>query len=199
MNQHAVCRSIALGVLTVVVFAGGTTSATMAQMTQSESSPSEDIAAKLDLGFDEEIPGAEVFVAVSLDVPSGVSVGTVMTETSFPNSQLSFLEVRRGLSAEAAGADVSAVVEEDPNDPANSILRLTVTTQGRRSLPSGVVADIAFKISEETAVGTMILLENHPTALTAEDPPQPTAVTGTDGSIQVSETSPVFVCFFYMH
>ena len=197
MNQHAVCRTIALGVLTVVVFAGGT-SATMAQMTQSESSPSEDIA-KLDLGFDEEIPGAEVFVAVSLDVPSGVSVGTVMTETSFPNSQLSFLEVRRGLSAEAAGADVSAVVEEDPIDPANSILRLTVTTHGRRSLPSGVVADIAFKISEETAVGTMILLENHPTALTTEDPPQPTAVTGTNGSIQVSETSPVFVCFFYMH
>ena len=197
MNQHAGFKSIALGVLTVVVFAGGT-SATMAQMTQSESSPSEDIA-KLDLGFDEEIPGAEVFVAVSLDVPSGVSVGTVMTETSFPSSQLSFLEVRRGLSAEAAGADVSAVVEVDPNDPANSILRLTVTTQGRRSLPSGVVADIAFKISEETAVGTMILLENHPTALTAEDPPQPIAVTGTDGSIQVSETSPVFVCFFYMH
>jgi len=98
MNQHAVFKSIALGVLTVVVFAGGT-SATMAQMTASESSPSEDIA-KLDLGFDEEIPGAEVFVAVSLDVPSGVSVGTVMTETSFPSSQLSFLPVLLATSAD---------------------------------------------------------------------------------------------------
>ncbi len=195
MSRHTFLKSILFGLLMIMT---GLVFASSTALAQSESAESDNFT-QLNLGSDIQTPGAEAFVALSLDALAGVSVGTLASEITFPNQDLSFLEARRGLAAEAAGADISAVVKADPADAAHSILRLTVTTKGENRIPNGIVADLAFMISEEATLGT-IQLENKPSAMTNGDPVQPIeSLTGTDGSVEVSETPPVFVCFFYMH
>ncbi len=152
----------------------------------------------INLGFDVQQPGHEVFVPLILDVPEGVEVETAISEVTFPNQLLSFNEVASGLSAQAASADVRAVVEVDAQNPEDSIVTVTVSAPEGQSVPSGVIADLAFTISEDAAVEQTISLRNVVKALTPDDGPVD-PITGTEGEILVTATPPVFVCFFYMH
>ena len=88
---------------------------------------------RLDLGFDTEQPGHEVVMPLMLDLPEGVEVRTAISEISFPTDLLSFGGVSAGLSAQAAGADVSAVEKPDVQNPENTIVTVTVLPS---SLPS---------------------------------------------------------------
>ncbi len=154
----------------------------------------------MNLGFDIQQPGHEVFIPLILDVPEGVEVETAISEVTFPNQLLSFNEVASGLSAQAANAEVRAVVEVDEQNPQDSVVTVTVSTEKGQFIPSGVIADLAFTISEDAAVEQTIKLKNVVRALTTDDPPGPVdPMTGTEGEIQVTATPPIFACFFYMH
>ncbi len=152
----------------------------------------------MNLGFDVHQPGHEVFIPLILDVPDGVEVETAISELTFPNQLLSFNEVASGLSAPAASAEVSAVVEVDEQNPEASVVTVTVSTPKGQFIPSGVIADLAFTISDDAAVEQTIKLKNVVRALTTDDRPVD-PITGTEGEIQVTATPPVFACFFYMH
>ncbi len=152
----------------------------------------------LNLGFDVHQPGHEVFIPLILDVPEGVEVDTAISEVTFPNQLLSFNEVASGLSAQAASAEVRAVVEVDEQNPEDSIVTVTVSTPEGQFIPSGVIADLAFTISEDAAVEQTIKLKNVVRALTTDDRPVD-PIAGTEGEIQVTATPPIFACFFYMH
>jgi hypothetical protein len=150
------------------------------------------------LGFDVQQPGHEVFIPLILDVPDGVEVDTAISEVTFPNKLLSFNEVASGLSAQAVSAEVRAGVEIDEQNPEDSIVTVTVSTPQGQSIPSGVIADLAFTISEDAAVEQTIKLKNVVRALnTDEGPVEP--IMGTEGEVQVTANPPIFACFFYMH
>ena len=154
----------------------------------------------MNLGFDVQQPGHEVFIPLILDVPDGVEVETAVSEVTFPNQLLSFNEVASGLSAQAVSAEVRAVVEVDERNPENSIVTVTVSTAKGQPIPSGVIADLAFTISEDAVVEQTIQLKNVVRAFNTDDPPGPVApITGAEGEVQVTANPPVFACFFYMH
>ena len=135
-----------------------------------------------------------------LDLPEGVEVRTAISEISFPTDLLSFGGVSAGLSAQAAGAEVNAVEKPDDQNPENTIVTVTVSTQQEGAIPSGMIADLVFTISEDAPIELTIPLGNVVSALTTDDPPRPVdPITGKEGEIVVSATSPVFACFFYMH
>ena len=153
----------------------------------------------LDLGFDTEQPGHEVVMPLILDLPEGVEVGTLVSQITFPTQQLSFAEVMAGLSAQAAGAEVSAVETVDDQNPENTIITVTASTNGG-AIPSGMIADLIFTISQDAPLEMTITLGNVVSAFTTEDPPRPVEpVAGRVGEIVVTATPPVFACFFYMH
>jgi hypothetical protein len=154
----------------------------------------------LDLGFDTEQPGHEVIMPLILDLPEGVEVGTVVSQITFPTQQLSFAEVTAGLSAQAAGAEVTAVEGVDDQNPENTVITVTVSTGGGGAIPGGMLADLIFTISEDAFLEVSVTLENAVSAFTTDDPPRPVeAITGKAGEILVTATPPVFACFFYMH
>lgn len=155
---------------------------------------------RLDLGFDTEQPGHEVVMPLILDLPEGVEVGTAVSQITFPTQLLSFGGVTPGLSAQAAGAEVSAVEKVDDQHPENTVLTVTVSTKQGGAIPSGMIADLVFTISEDAPIEMTIKLENVVSALTSDDPPRAVdSITGKEGEIAVSATSPAFACFFYMH
>lgn len=154
----------------------------------------------LDLGFDTEQPGNEVVVPLILDLSQGVEVVQVTSQVTFPAQLLFFEGVTAGLSAQAAGAMVSAVKTTDENNPESETLTVTVSTKRGGSIPSGIIADLAFTIAEDAPIELTIKLGNVVSALTSDDPPRPVQpITGKEGEVLVSATSPIFACFFYMH
>ena len=162
-----------------------------------EAAPS---APALDLSSDIQSPGSEVSLTLSLSVPDGVEIGKVISEITYPGKLLIFEEAKRGLSAEAIGAEVNAVLEPSASNPDDSVLRVTVTAKADDSIPPGMVADLMFKISEKAPNEQSIPLKNKVTAWTPKAPPMPVeSMTGKDGEVQVTATPPVFACFFYMH
>jgi len=154
----------------------------------------------LDLGFDTEQPGHDVVVPLILDLPQGVEVNTAVSQITFPTQLLTFRGAIAGLSAQAAGAEVSAVEKEDDQNSQNTIITVTVSTAPGGAIPSGMIADLAFTISENAPIEVTIKLKNVARALTPDDPPRAVEpIMGKEGEIVVSATSPVFACFFYMH
>ena len=137
----------------------------------------------MNLGFDVQQPGHEVYIPLILDVPEGVEVETAISEVTFPNQLLSFNEVASGLSAQAANAEVRAVVEVDEQNPEDSVVTVTVSTEKGQYIPSGVIADLAFTISEDAAVEQTIKLKNVVRALTTDDG-SVDPIIGTEGEIQ---------------
>ena len=139
-------------------------------------------------------------VPLILDLPQGVEVNTAVSQITFPTQLLTFRGAIAGLSAQAAGAEVSAVEKEDDQNSQNTIITVTVSTAPGGAIPSGMIADLAFTISENAPIEVTIKLKNVARALTPDDPPRAVEpIMGKEGEIVVSATSPVFACFFYMH
>ena len=152
----------------------------------------------LDLSSDIQSAGSEVVLTLSLSTPSGVEVGKAVSEVTYPPKLLVFQEVRRGLSAEAVGAEVKA--DNKPADAENSVLTVTITAKEGDFIPPGMLADLVFVIAKDAPQEKLVPLKNKVSAWTAKTPPTAIAeMTGKDGEVQITATPPVFACFFYMH
>jgi len=157
-------------------------------------------AVRLDLAFGQSPPGSHVSIPITLTLPRGVQIGSATNEITFPTQLLSFQEVRKGLAAEIAEAEVTTEVKQNDQDPESSILTVTIEGKAGMAIPRGVLVDLVFNISEQAQLGETIVLKNLASAVSPDDPPQPIdPVTGNDGEVVIDETAIVFACFFYMH
>ena len=161
--------------------------------------PQDSSAATLDLSSDVESPGYEITLRLSLRVPEGVAIGKAVSEITYSGKLLLFQEAMRGLSAEAAGAEVTAVLQDAGEE--TSILEVTIAAREGNSIPAGIIAEIRFMISEEApADETKVPLKNKVSAWSDQVPPTSIeSITGKDGEVTISATPPVFACLFYMH
>src|SRR5262249_54842916 len=148
---------------------------------------------------DDQLPGAETMVTGVLSVAAGTELGTLRAQISFPSDQISFQEVKKGLSIEAAGAEVTTQVTKDEPAAGSSTMELAVVSKSGKPIPTGILADLVFKISKDVKPGVIIILKNKVTALDSSNQPIPSAG-GTDGKLTVLDKPPsIFSCFFYMH
>ena len=156
-------------------------------------------AATLDLSSDVESPGYEITLRLSLRVPEGVAIGKAVSEITYSGKLLLFQEAMPGLSADAAGAEVTAVLQDAGEE--TSILEVTIAAQEGNSIPAGIIAEIRFMISEEApADETKVPLKTKVSAWSDQVPPTSIEpITGKDGEVTISATPPVFACLFYMH
>ena len=152
----------------------------------------------LDLSSDIQSPGSEALITISLSAQEGVTIGKAVAEITYPGKILEFLEARRGLSAEAVEAEVAAVTENPAAD--QSTVRVTIAAKEGDWIPSGILAELHFKIVEKAPDETPAALKNKVSAWSDKTPPtliEP--ITGKDGEIKITANPPVFACFFYMH
>jgi hypothetical protein len=148
------------------------------------------------------MPGSDVSVVLYLSVPAEVRVGVAMSKITFPNKLLSFQKASKGPVSEGDNAEVIAVANVDDKNPDNSVVQVTVSGEGGKPIPAGIVANLTFKISQHAPVGQTIILKNAASVLTTENPPRPVKpLMAQDGQIKVTATppTPTFSCFFYMH
>jgi hypothetical protein len=152
----------------------------------------------LELSADAQSPGSVALISLTLRVPQGVAVGKAVSEISFPAKVLTLEEARRGLSAEGAGADVSAETLPPSGDTAT--IRITVTAKPGEPLPSGAIAELRLKVLDDAPNEVTVPLKIQASAWSDTNPPKPLApVVGKDGEVEVTANPPVFACFFYMH
>ncbi|MEE8348519.1 MAG: hypothetical protein V3R94_03045, partial [Acidobacteriota bacterium] len=156
--------------------------------------PQQTAPVSLNLSSDIEGPGYEVTITVNLRLSGEVEVGKAVSEISYPGKTLEFVEAVRGLSAEAVGAEVTAVTEDQ--DGETTKLTVSVTAKEGESLPQGVLANLYLKISEEAPANEIpIPLINRVSAWSDEIPrTQIESVTGEDGQVTISANPPVFAC-----
>jgi hypothetical protein len=154
-------------------------------------------APALELGTDLQAPGNIALISLTLRVPEGVTVGKTLGEVSYPSKLVAFEEVQRGLSAEAAGAEVTAATAAGAD---TSIVRVTVATKPGGQIPSGAIAELHFKVLEPAAKEKTVPLKLKASAWSDKTPPAPIEpVKASDGQIEITATAPLPACFFYMH
>jgi hypothetical protein len=151
----------------------------------------------MDLGSDAQSPGNLASVLLSLRIPEGMAVGKAVGEITFPPKLLTFDEARRGLSAEGAGAQVTATTEPAGD---TSIARVTITAKPGESLVSGVLSEIRFVVVEDVKEEITVPLKLKASVWNDKTPAAAlTPVNTKDGEVQITATPPVIACFFYMH
>ena len=185
-------RSGCIAALFVGLFAGGTVQ--LAAMRQEAGEK----ATNVNLGYDLGLAGRPASLIIELNAPDGIRVGTTVNEVTFPTKWLKFEEVRGEASAEV---EATANVKTDPGDKDNAVVQITVTAKQGASLPNGVIATLAFKVSDDAKGPAVLKLKNVARALSADVPPGPIEpVTGRDGEIELPDAPPTaYACFFYMH
>ncbi len=169
-------------------------------------SPARDEAQKttrITIGPTSALPSSQVSLPIYLAAASGIKVGSLRLEITFPNKLLSFVKSEKSYVLEGGGASLSAEVKEHGEDKNKSVLKLIISAQdegqARRVIPDGPIAYITFEISKDAQPGTDIVLENKATAMTAEDmPSQIDPLISYDGKISVVQNL-IISCFFYMH
>lgn len=150
----------------------------------------------VDLGFDRQAPANEARMAITLSVPKGVEVSSATSEMSYPDNLLTYQDVKKGLSAQAVDAEVTATNSKNPQDASRSVVKIVV--KSAKPIPSGMIADVVFMLSKDAPIGQVIKLTNKPSALSPDGKPiEP--LSGKDGEITVTERMPALGCFFYMH
>ena len=155
---------------------------------------------RLNLGFDKSTPGNQAYIPIILSLADGVEIGKIITEISFPTERLSFEEARRGASADSVDAQLQSAVKMDDENPDNSILEMTITSEANKAIPSGIVVHLIFQIADLAPAGEMIPLRaNKAEALTTGDSPQPVDLAVGNGEIETLDIPVMFACFFYMH
>lgn len=155
----------------------------------------------LALGSLKSPPGNQVFIPMMLAIAGTPAIGTIVSQVTFPNKLVSFEGATSGLPADLVKIEISAVVEADDKDPANSILKVTLVSEKGETIPSGVLAYLGFKVSDRAPLGQAISLKSAVSALTSDDPPKPVGpIVAKDGEIEVKVSdNPFYACFFYMH
>ncbi len=162
---------------------------------QQESSRTE----RLNLGFDQSVPGDVAFIAIMFSTAGEVAIGKIITEITFPRQLLSFEEARRGLPINSIDAEMSTRVRNDDPDSENSILEVVIASKAGEAIPAGTLVNLTFTISPEAPTLHTIVLENRSEAFTTGDPPERVELTTTNGEIESLDIPALFACFFYMH
>jgi hypothetical protein len=152
----------------------------------------------VDLGFGMGKAGGSVSVPLALAAPDAVEVATTVNEVTFPTRWLSFAEAR---AARDADVDVTAAVRPAGNGEEQAIVTITVTAQPGRSLPNGLLANLAFTVAADAAGPHVVKLANVARAFPKASPGKPLdGVGGKAGEVEVLPGDPtVIACFFYMH
>ena len=162
---------------------------------QQESSSTE----RLNLGFDQSVPGDVAFIAIMFSTAGEIEIGKIITEITFPRQLLSFKEARKGLPINTIDAELSAQVRNDDQDSENSILEVVIVSKAGEAIPAGTLVNLIFMISPEAPTLHTIVLENRSEAFTTGDPPERVELATTDGEIESLDIPALFACFFYMH
>ncbi len=162
---------------------------------QQESSASE----RLNLGFDQSVPGDVAFIAIMFSTAGEVEIGRIITEITFPREILSFKEARRGLPIKSIDAELSTQIKNEDQNPETSILEVVIASKAGEAIPAGTLVNLTFMISPEAPTLHTIVLENRSEAFTTDDPPERVELTTTDGEIESLDIPALFACFFYMH
>ncbi len=156
-------------------------------------------AHRLNLGFDQSVPGDVAFIAVMFSTSGEVEIGKIITEITFPREILSFKEARGDLPIKSIDAELSTQVRNDDPESENSILEIVITSNAGEAIPAGTLVNLTFMISPEAPTLHTIVLENRSEAFTTDDPPERVELTTTDGEIESLDIPALFACFFYMH
>lgn len=159
----------------------------------------EGTTSRLNLGFDKSVPGDQAFIPLILTPATGVEIGRIIAEITFPSHLLSFEEARRGAAANSADAQVSTRVSAEEQSPENSILEVVVATEEGAAIPGGIVVYLTFRIADHAPGGQIIELQNTARVFTTDDPLDPVELTTTNGEIENLEFPVLFACFFFMH
>ena len=175
---------------------------------------------RVELGFDQSVPGEQTFIPIALTPVPGANIGKIVTEIIFSSHLLTFEEARKGspvifwagllvvllgcsgpraLGAQSIDAEVSTRVKEDEENSENSILEVTITSKTGEAIPGGTLVFLTFRIALEAPRAHMIKLENRSQAMSTDDPPEPVELTTAGGEIENLDIAAVFACFFYMH
>ncbi len=190
-------RAGALRLLSLTVLLAVGASGMVQWSVQAQNEPT---AMSLDLGMGQGTPGASVVIPVILKISDDVDLGALELEVSFPNTLVTFQEVRNAIGADASNAEVSSSVENDATDTEKSIVKVSVTAEPGMWIPTSTVVDLVFKVDDEAQLDAVAILQPQFQATTAGDNPGPISPTVVDpGEIGVGETTLVFSCFFYMH
>ena len=156
-------------------------------------------AHRLNLGFDQSVPGDVAFIAVMFSTSGEVEIGKIITEITFPREILSFKEARGDLPIKSIDAELSTQVRNDDPESENSILEIVITSNAGEAIPAGTLVNLTFMISPEAPTLHTIVLENRSEAFTTGDPPERVELTTTNGEIESLDIPALFACFFYMH
>ncbi len=151
----------------------------------------------IDPGLDAIVPGEQVFLSTVLSTTEDPLVGKISFELSYPTELLSFVEANPSKGAELSGANIKTEVYNSQDDVGETILRVEVSAP--RSIPPGVLLKLTFQVSEEAPTPSQIVVRNvEHSAESVEGEVLETQ--GINGTVTViSEDSPIFACFFYMH
>ncbi len=156
-------------------------------------------AHRLNLGFDQSVPGDVAFIAIMFSTAGDVEIGRIITEITFPRELLSFKEARRGLPIKSIDAELSTQIKNDDQNSENSILEVVIASKAGEAIPAGTLVNLTFMISPEAPTLHTIVLENRAEAFTTGDPPERVELITTNGEIESLDIPALFACFFYMH
>ena len=129
-------------------------------------------AERLNLGFDQSIPGDVAFIAIMFSTAGEVEIGRIITEITFPRQLLSFEEARKGLPIKSIDAELSTQVRNDDPESENSILEVVIASKAGEAIPAGTLVNLTFMISPEAPTLHTIVLKNRSEAFTTDDPPE---------------------------
>jgi len=137
--------------------------------------------------------------------PPGRQIGSVSATVRFQNNGVAFVRGEKGFLLDGVNADFTVELQKDPQDADRSLLQVVVATRGepRKALREGLLMTLVFRIEENAAPGTNVVLEME--KVRADDlnnPPQSVEpLSGKNGMIEIisPESVPYVACFFFTH
>ena len=159
----------------------------------------------VDLGTADGPPGRTVFVPLNIAVPEGTKVTELQVDVHFQKDLLSFTRAELAPQGKADEVKLTTSVEDDPENKAQSILRINAV--GAQALGSGAVVDLFFRINPKAKPPTggtghraakfTASLKKDARVKVAEG--TLASAGGRDGEIDITQGVAIFGCFFYMH
>lgn len=148
-------------------------------------------------------PNMNFLVPVVLTPGPGVKVGRLELTVTYSRAQLRFVSADTSGLISGINADVETQEMDDPQDPTQRILSITISTidgqGGRQTIQEGRLLFLTFQFDKELKPETTVTLKVDGKAVTVDNPPaavQPFVV--RSAALHVVETV-ISSCFFYMH
>jgi len=154
---------------------------------------------RLNVGVSTAKPGDVIDIPLTLGVPEGMSVRSVVETISFPKKVLSLAKTELGLSGELSQAEIKTNITDDKGDSDLSDLEITISS--KTPLKPGILAYLKFKVSGDAKKGSVSLKVVSSKATTSGGETVEMAK-GKDGEVTLfnaNEELPVVGCFFFSH